>query len=141
MCCLVKLVFFLKCLAFWNLPWGSLCFVFSELELPNQCHAGCGWCFLLRIVEVGCGHAGGDVVGFLTSSCFENLAKGETGSLSVQVSTFHPASYSTIFLGSLLTICFFSSWKDNWTLVLIISVKLYQVCFFDRIIFLIDCTF
>jgi hypothetical protein len=104
---------------FLELAVGSLCFVFSELELPNQCHAGCGWCFfLLRIVEVGCGH---DVFGFLTSSCFENLAKGETGSLSVQVSTFHPASYSTIFLGSLLTICFFSSWKDTWTLVLIIQ--------------------
>jgi hypothetical protein len=70
----------------WNLPWGPLWLVFSELELPNQRHAVCGWCFLLRIVEVGCSHVGGDVFGFLLTQL---LPKGETGSLSGVSSGVH----------------------------------------------------
>ena len=48
----------------------------------------------------------------------------ETGSLSVQVSTFYPASYTTIFLGSLNYLFFYHvgrRWKATWTLVLILS--------------------
>ena len=87
MCCLVKLFFSNFLGFFWNLPWGPLCLVVSELELSDQCHAVWGGCFFLRIVEVGCSHAGvlcWGVVWFFFEQLqqAENFCKkGETGSL------------------------------------------------------------